>query len=69
MQQNQSKLEQLDHVRLVVEELSQETEALTVKNVSKDRQSLDDKIQRAKEQAEEKNKTKNWIDDLQTKKD
>lgn len=56
LQHYESKLEQLDHVRLVVEELSQEPEALTVKNVSKDKQSLDDKIQRAKEQAEEQNK-------------
>ncbi|EIZ3214087.1 relaxase/mobilization nuclease domain-containing protein [Listeria monocytogenes] len=51
-----SKLEQLDHVRLVVEELSQETESLTVTKEPKRKLSLDEKVQQAKKQAEEQNK-------------
>ncbi|EIQ7064289.1 relaxase/mobilization nuclease domain-containing protein [Enterococcus faecalis] len=52
----ENKLEQLDHVRLVVEELSQETETLTMVKEPKQKRSLEDKIQKAQEQAEEQNK-------------
>lgn len=52
----ESKLEQLDHVRLVVEELSKEPESMTITKEPKRKPSLDDKIQKAQEQAEEQNK-------------
>lgn len=51
-----TKLEQLDHVRLVVEELSQETESLTVTKEPKRKLSFDEKVQQAQKQAEEQNK-------------
>lgn len=52
----EGKLEQLDHVRLVVEELSQESEPMMVANPPGQKRSLDDRIQQAKERAEEQNK-------------
>lgn len=52
----ENKLEQLDHVRLVVEELSREPESMTITKEHKRKRSLDAKIQKAQEQAKEQNR-------------